>query len=87
MSELQEKNSPYVVGIDLGTSTSILAIYRKGRPEVIPISGERVTPSAVSYRENAEPLIGVQAKRRTLIDPENTVVSIKREMGNLSFCP
>ncbi|MCE9563854.1 MAG: Hsp70 family protein [Planctomycetes bacterium] len=85
MSELQEKNSPYVVGIDLGTSTSILAIYRKGRPEVIPISGERVTPSAVSYRADTAPLIGVQAKRRTLIDPENTVVSIKREIGNASY--
>ncbi len=85
MSELQEKDSPYVIGIDLGTSTSILAIYRKGRAEVIPIAGERVTPSVVSYRENADPLIGVQAKRRALIDPDNTVVSIKREMGNTAY--
>lgn len=84
-AELKEKISPYVLGIDLGTSTSIVAIYKHGRAEVLPIAGERITPSVVNYRENAEPLVGVQAKRRALIDPDNSVVSIKREIGKPDY--
>ena len=83
--ELVEKFSPYVLGIDLGTSTSIASVYRRGRPEVIEIFGQKVIPSAVNYREESEPLIGLQAKRRAVIDPDSTVVSIKRDMGNPDY--
>lgn len=85
MSELVEKFSPYVLGIDLGTSTSIASIYRKGKGEVLDIFGETVTPSVVNYREDSEPLVGLQAKRRALIDPDRTVVSIKRHMGDETY--
>jgi molecular chaperone DnaK (HSP70) len=84
-ARLEEINSPYVLGIDLGTSTSIVSVYKAGRTDVLPVVGERVTPSVVSYRENAEALVGTQAKRRALIDPDNTVVSIKREMGKSDY--
>ena len=84
-NELIEKTSPYVLGIDLGTSTSICSVYRRGRPEVLSIFGQDVVPSAVNYRENDDPLIGLQAKRRALIDPDSTVVSIKRHMGDPEY--
>jgi molecular chaperone DnaK (HSP70) len=83
--ELVEKTSPYVLGIDLGTSTSIVSVYRRGRPEVLDINGQKVIPSVVNYRADSEPLVGLQAKRRTLIDPQNSVVSIKRDMGNPEY--
>ena len=83
--DLVEKISPYVLGIDLGTSTSIVSVYRRGRPEVLPVFGEKIVPSVVHYRKEAVPLIGLQAKRRVLIDPDSTVVSIKRQMGNSDY--
>ena len=87
MSEggLEEKTSPYVLGIDLGTSTSECSVYRRGRGEVITIFGQKVVPSVVNYREGADPLVGLQAKRRALTDPDNTVVSIKRHMGDPDY--
>jgi molecular chaperone DnaK len=84
-AELTEKNSPYVLGIDLGTCTSIASVYRRGRPETLSIFGQEVVPSVVNYREGEDPLVGIQAKRRAIIDPDNTVVSIKREMGNPEY--
>ncbi len=83
--ELIEKISPYVLGIDLGTSTSIAAVYRRGAGEVLSIFGQTVVPSVVSYRADNEPLVGLQAKRRALIDPDPTVVSIKRYMGDPEY--
>ena len=83
--ELAEKLSPYVLGIDLGTSTSIASVYRRGQGEVLDIFGQKITPSVVNYRTGDTPLIGLQAKRRALIDPDNTVVSIKRDMGNPGY--
>lgn len=82
---LVEKISPYVLGIDLGTSTSIASVYRRGKPEVIDIFGQRVTPSVVTYQEAGDPMVGLQAKRRALIDPDRTVVSIKRHMGDSEY--
>ena len=87
MSEegLVEKISPYVLGIDLGTSTSIAAVYRRGAPEVIDVFGQRTTPSVVNYQQEGDPMVGLQAKRRALIDPDRTVVSIKRHMGDRDY--
>ncbi len=82
---LVEKISPYVLGIDLGTSTSIASVYRRGKPEVIDVFGQRVTPSVVTYQEAGDPMVGLQAKRRALIDPDRTVVSIKRHMGDSEY--
>ena len=84
-AELVEKTSPYVLGIDLGTSTSIASVYRRGRSESLTIFGQTVTPSVVNYRADAEPLIGLQAKRRALLDPDSTVVSIKRHIGDPDY--
>ena len=79
------KNSPYILGIDLGTSTSSVAIFHKGTPEIIKISGQKCIPSVVHVRENGEILVGQQAKSKMLVDPANTVASVKREMGNPSY--
>ena len=79
------KNSPYIMGIDLGTSTSSIALFHRGRAEVIEIEGQKTVPSVVCVQESGEFLVGEQAKYRMLIDQENTVGSIKREMGNTSY--
>jgi molecular chaperone DnaK (HSP70) len=76
------KNSPYIVGIDLGTSNSTAAIYLKGRAEVIPLDGRPMLPSVVNVRDTGEVVVGYAAKNVLLIDPENTVSSVKRELGN-----
>lgn len=76
-----EKNSPYVLGIDLGTSNSAVSIYRKGKPCMIKMGKEMTIPSVVNFRSEDEVLVGEMAKRRILIDPEHTVSFIKREMG------
>lgn len=71
-----------VVGIDLGTTNSCIAIVRGGRPEVLLNSeGERITPSAVAFMENGEILVGQLAKRQAIINPTRTVLSVKRRMG------
>lgn len=79
------KNSPYIMGIDLGTSTSSVAIFHKGTSEVIKLAGQKCIPSVVHVRSNGEILVGQQAKSKMLVDPANTVASIKREMGNASY--
>lgn len=73
------------VGIDLGTGNSVVAVYRRGRPEVLNVEGESIMPSVVATHPGGGLLIGRSAKRRALIDPENSVVAIKREMGNRDF--
>ncbi len=78
MSETKEK----VVGIDLGTTFSCVALVRGGRPEVIPnAEGERITPSAVAFTERGEILVGQLARRQAILNPERTVLSVKRRMG------
>ncbi len=81
MTEIITKKSPYIMGIDLGTSNSAIAVFVKGQAEIIPIEGAKTFPSAFSIR-NGEILVGRQARNRLMVDPENTVVSIKREMGS-----
>jgi len=71
-----------IIGIDLGTTNSCVAILEGGSPEIIPnAEGERVTPSVVGFSEGGERLVGRLAKRQAITNPLNTIASIKREMG------
>jgi len=71
-----------VIGIDLGTTNSGVAVLEGGEPVVIPNAlGERITPSVVSQTPDGELLVGTPARRSAIIDAENTVLSIKRFMG------
>ena len=70
-----------IIGIDLGTTNSCVAVMEGGQPTVIPNSeGGRTTPSVVGFKEN-DRLIGQVAKRQAVANPDKTVISIKREMG------
>lgn len=70
-----------VVGIDLGTTNSCIALVRTGQPEVLlNTEGERITPSAVAFTDN-EILVGQLAKRQAILNPTRTVLSVKRKMG------
>ncbi len=70
------------VGIDLGTTNSVVAVMEGGEPTVIATAeGTRTMPSVVAFKKDGERLVGVTAKRQALINPENTVASIKRFMG------
>ncbi|QBD79311.1 molecular chaperone DnaK [Ktedonosporobacter rubrisoli] len=73
---------PKVIGIDLGTTNSCVAVMEGGEPVVIPnAEGARTTPSIVAINKNGERLVGEVAKRQAITNPENTVYSIKRFMG------
>ncbi len=70
------------VGIDLGTTFSVVAVIEGGEPKVIPnVEGERLTPSVVAIDKKGERLVGLLAKRQAITNPENTIFSIKRLMG------
>lgn len=72
-----------VVGIDLGTTNSVVAVMEGGEPVVIPnAEGSRLTPSVVGFSKNGERLVGQLAKRQAISNPSRTVVSIKRHMGS-----
>jgi molecular chaperone DnaK len=71
-----------IVGIDLGTTNSVIAVVEGGDPTVIPTSeGGRLCPSVVAFSKNGERLVGQTAKRQAVVNSENTVYSIKRFMG------
>jgi molecular chaperone DnaK len=71
-----------IIGIDLGTTNSVVAIMEGGKPVVIPnAEGSRTTPSVVAFTEKSELLVGQVAKRQAITNPENTIFSIKRFMG------
>ncbi len=71
------------VGIDLGTTNSVVAVMEGGQPIVIPnAEGQRTTPSVVHFGANNERIVGVIAKRQAVLKPPNTVASIKRFMGH-----
>jgi molecular chaperone DnaK len=71
-----------IVGIDLGTTNSVIAVMEGGEPKVIPIAeGGNLCPSVVAFTKTGERLVGLPAKRQAIINPENTVFSIKRFMG------
>jgi molecular chaperone DnaK len=70
------------VGIDLGTTNSVVAVLEGGEPVVVPnAEGSRITPSVVGYSKTGEILVGEVAKRQAITNPDRTVRSIKREMG------
>jgi molecular chaperone DnaK len=71
-----------VIGIDLGTTNSCVAVLENGEPKVIPNpDGGRTTPSVVAFTKDGEELVGTLAKRQQVLNPENTVFSIKRFVG------
>jgi molecular chaperone DnaK len=71
-----------VVGIDLGTTNSVVAVMEGSKPTVIPnAEGSYLTPSVVAFTKNGERLVGQLAKRQAITNPERTISSIKREMG------
>jgi molecular chaperone DnaK len=73
---------PKTVGIDLGTTNSVIAVMEGGEPVVIPnAEGSRTTPSVVAFTKSGERLVGNLARRQAAVNPENTVYSIKRFMG------
>src|ERR1700704_5332494 len=71
-----------IIGIDLGTTNSCVAIMEGGKPKVIENSeGARTTPSIVAYLENGEILVGAPAKRQAVTNAKNTIYAVKRLIG------
>lgn len=71
-----------IIGIDLGTTNSCVAVYEGGEPTVIPNpEGARTTPSVVAFSKTGERMVGQVAKRQAITNPDRTVISIKRQMG------
>ena len=71
-----------VIGIDLGTTNSCVAVMEGGEPVVIPnAEGNRTTPSVVAFSKTGERMVGQVAKRQAITNPDRTISSIKREMG------
>ena len=75
-----------VIGIDLGTTNSVVAVMEGGEPTVITNQeGSRLTPSVVGFAKNGERLVGQLAKRQAVSNPDRTISSIKRHMGEGSY--
>src|ERR671925_562473 len=73
---------PKAVGIDLGTTNSVVSVLEAGEPTVIPnAEGSRTTPSVVAFSKSGEVLVGEVAKRQAITNPERTIRSVKRHMG------
>ena len=71
-----------IIGIDLGTTNSCVAVMEGGKPKVIENSeGSRTTPSIVAYMEDGEIVCGAPAKRQAVTNPQNTLSSVKRLIG------
>lgn len=72
-----------VIGIDLGTTNSCVAVMEGGEPVVIPNpEGARTTPSVVAFQKDGQRIVGQVAKRQAVANPDRTVLSIKRHMGS-----
>lgn len=72
-----------IIGIDLGTTNSAVAVMEGGEAVIIPnTEGNRTTPSVVAFTKDGERLVGETAKRQAILNPQNTISSIKREMGS-----
>ncbi|HLH99852.1 MAG TPA: Hsp70 family protein, partial [Acidimicrobiales bacterium] len=77
---------PKAVGIDLGTTNSVVSVLEAGEPTVIPnAEGARTTPSVVGFSKSDEVLVGEVAKRQAITNPDRTVRSVKRHMGDNSW--
>jgi molecular chaperone DnaK len=82
---METKMSDEIVGIDLGTTNSEIAVYRDGRPEVLVDElGRKILPSVVGVGEAGDLLVGEEARNQFILYPERTVRSIKRRMGKRS---
>src|SRR4051794_8662798 len=78
----REKDMAKVIGIDLGTTNSCVAVMEGGKPKVIENSeGARTTPSVVAFTKDGERLIGQPAKRQAVTNPDNTIFAVKRLIG------
>ena len=72
-----------IIGIDLGTTNSVVAVIEGGEPIVIAnAEGGRTTPSVVAFKDDGEKLVGELAKRQAIVNPDRTISSIKRHMGS-----
>ena len=72
-----------IIGIDLGTTNSAVAVMEGGTATIIPNSeGNRTTPSVVAFSKDGERLVGETAKRQAITNPHRTIASVKREMGH-----
>ena len=72
-----------IIGIDLGTTNSVVAVMEGGTPKVIPNEeGQNTTPSVVAFTKDGKRLVGVLAKRQAVTNPENTIFSAKRFIGH-----
>src|SRR5436190_14020265 len=81
-TESEERNMGKVIGIDLGTANSCVAVMEGGEPKVIPnAEGFRTTPSVVAFSKTGDRLVGHVARRQAITNPKNTIYSIKRFMG------
>ncbi|MGW2938632.1 Hsp70 family protein, partial [Streptomyces sp. NPDC001156] len=70
------------VGIDLGTTNSVIAVWEGGEPSVVPNSeGNRTTPSVVAFTDTGERLVGQLARRQAILNPKGTIYSAKRFIG------
>lgn len=79
------KYSRCIVGIDLGTSNCTASVYKNGQAEIVPLEGKPVLPSVIHVNELGEFVVGTIAKQKLLIDPSNTIASVKRDLGNPEF--
>src|SRR5260370_31547965 len=78
----KEESVSKIIGIDLGTTNSVVAVMEGSEAKVIPnAEGNRTTPSVVAFTKNGERLVGQVAKRQSVTNPQNTIFSIKRFMG------
>ena len=73
--------SDKIIGIDLGTTNSVLAVIQDGVPVLLPVNGERLLPSVVGIAPNGDVLVGTPARNQWVVSPDRTVRSIKRKMG------
>jgi molecular chaperone DnaK len=81
--KFKNKKMGKIIGIDLGTTNSCVSVMEGNEPVVIPNSeGKRTTPSVVAFVEGGERKVGDPAKRQAITNPQNTIYSIKRFMGN-----
>jgi len=79
---VNKASSKKIVGIDLGTTNSVISVLEGANPNVIPnAEGGRTTPSVVAYTLNGEIIVGQLAKRQCVVNPDNTFYSVKRFMG------